>query len=80
MAKKKGAGGSFALPRGEVIWVQYRDGAGELRYVMTSKGADMNTADRSTYFMYGLAEGEWKKLGRGKRPAELEEKYVRLNG
>lgn len=76
--KKKAPGGSLTFPKGEVVWVQYRGSDGAVKYIITSKGADMHTADRSMYYAYECAGGEWKKLGRGKNPAELEEKYVRI--
>ena len=72
MAKTK-TGGTFTYPKGETIWVQYHTKDGALKYIMTSK-----TGDRNTYYVYELDGTDFKKLGRGKNPAELEEKYIKL--
>ncbi len=72
MARAKQAGEGFIYPKGETVWMQYHAAGGELRYIMTSK-----TGDRNTYHVYELADGAFRKLGRGKSPAELEKKYVK---
>lgn len=75
---KQGTGGTLTYPKGEVVWIRLHDGNGELRYLVTSKGENMHNADRSMYYCYKLIDGKWEKLGRGKDPAELEEKYARI--
>ena len=72
MAKAK-TGGNLTYPKGETIWVQYYTKDGTLKYIMTSK-----TGDRNTYYVYESDGTDFKKLGRGKNPAELEERYVIL--
>lgn len=72
MAKAK-TGGALTYPKGETIWVQYHTKDGTRKYIMTSK-----TGDRNTYYVYELDGTDFKKLGRGKNPAELEEKYIKL--
>lgn len=71
MNNKAGAG--FAYPKNEMVWVTTLDSDGKAKYIVTSN------KDRTTYYLYGLADGEWKRLGKGKNPAELDEKYVRVN-
>ena len=72
MARAKKAGDGFAYPKGETVWVQYHAAAGVLKYILTSK-----TGDRNTYYVYELANGVFQKLGRGRSPKELEEKFVK---
>lgn len=71
--KTKKAGAGFTYPKGETVWVRYLGRDGALKYIMTSK-----IGDRSTYYLYELDGTVFKKLSRGKNPAELEEKYVEL--
>lgn len=59
-------------PKGEIAWVDYYDGDGSLRYVVTSRPT------RETYFLYEVADDKLVKLGKDPNPARLEEKYVRL--
>lgn len=56
-------------PRGEIVWTGYYDRKHELLFVVTSKPA------RDYYFLYGVENGELKKLGRAKTPAELEARF-----
>ena len=72
MAKAK-TGGTLTYPKGETIWVQYHTKDGTLKYIMTSK-----TGDRNMYYAYELDGTGFKKLGRGKNPTDLEEKYIKL--
>lgn len=57
-------------PKGEHAWTGYYNKEGELRFLLTSK-----ENDRSWFFLYENLNGELKKLGKAKTPAELEEKY-----
>ena len=72
MSRTDGAG-TLTYPKGEAIWVQYHTKDGTLKYIVTTK-----TGDRNIYYMYELDGTGFKKLGRGKSPAELEERYVSL--
>ena len=56
-------------PRGEIVWIGYYNKDHKLLFVITSKPA------RDYYFLYGVENGELKKLGRAKTPIELEAKY-----
>lgn len=56
-------------PRGENIWTSYYTSSGELMFIVTSK------SQRDFYYLWELNGLEFKKLGRAKTPAELEEKY-----
>lgn len=57
-------------PKNERVWVSYHTLDGELAYIMTSK-----KDSRDWYFLYKISNGELKKLGKSKSPAELEEKH-----
>lgn len=69
MGRKK-TGAAFTHPKGETIWVTHHDAQGDVKYIVTSN------KDRTSYYLYRLVGGELQKLGRGKNPAELEDKYV----
>ena len=56
-------------PKGETVWVSYYNSNKELLFIMTSKPI------RDFYFLYEVVDGEFKKLGKAKNPAELEEKF-----
>lgn len=56
-------------PKGEIVWVTYRNSSEEIKYIMTSKPI------RDMYFLYELVNGEFKKLGKAKTPPKLEETY-----
>lgn len=56
-------------PKGEIVWVTYRNTSEEIKYIMTSKPI------RDTYYLYELVDGEFKKLGKAKTPLKLEEAY-----
>lgn len=57
-------------PKGERVWVSYYNADHELVFILTSK-----EPAREYYFLYELANGTFKKLGRGQSPKELEKKY-----
>lgn len=57
-------------PKGERPWVGYYNTKHDLRYLITSK-----TNDRSYYFLYEVANGELKKLGKSQSPKDLEKKF-----
>ena len=57
------------LPKGEVAWIEYTVGGVPL-FEITSKPS------RDCYFLYEVLEnGTLKKLGRGRTPRDLEEKF-----
>lgn len=59
-------------PKNEQIWLRACDKNGILKYIITSKiGA------RENYYIYECNGAEYKKLGKGRNPAELEKKYVK---
>ena len=61
---------SVQCPKGEIVWVIYKNRHGEIVYILTSK------TTRDYYYLYEvLKEGKINKLGRSKDPPELEEKY-----
>jgi hypothetical protein len=56
-------------PKGECVWVgYYKDEA--MKYMMTSK-----ENNRDFYFLYEVANGSLKKLGKARSPLELEIKF-----
>ena len=57
-------------PKGERVWVGYYDTGHELRFILTSK-----ESSREYFFLYELADGAFKKLGRARSPKELETKF-----
>jgi hypothetical protein len=57
-------------PKGEMIWVRYCSSKGATRFLLTSK-----ITSRDFYYLYEVVDGKLKKLGRGKNPLELEEKF-----
>lgn len=56
---------------GEHKWMTIRTRGGAV-YTITSK----TKTDRDTYTIWRSDNGAWAKLGSGKNPRELEEKYV----
>lgn len=56
-------------PKGEQVWTRYCDSSHELLFIITSKSM------RDYYFLYELADGTFKKLGKAKSPLELEERF-----
>ena len=56
-------------PKGEIVWVTYRNTAEEIKFIITSKPA------RDAYFLYELINDEFKKLGKAKTPTKLVEIY-----
>ena len=57
------------LPRGETVWVDYRNENGKTMFILTSKEA------RDCYFLYELKGDSYIKLGKAKEPPELERKF-----
>lgn len=57
--------------KNEIVWVQYVDGEGVTKFVIASKPA------RETYNIYSVSDNgdTIKKLGTGKNPSDLEEKF-----
>jgi hypothetical protein len=49
--------------------VGYYDSHHELRFILTSKDS------RDFYSLYGLVDGNFRKLGKARSPTELEEKF-----
>ena len=47
----------------------YYDSHHELRFILTSKDS------RDFYSLYGLVDGNFRKLGKARSPTELEEKF-----
>lgn len=57
-------------PKGEKIWVSYRNSNGVTVAILTSKPA------RDYYFLYEVkSNSSLIKLGKSKSPLELEEKF-----
>lgn len=54
------------INKNEYKWLTATDEVGNLKYIITSG------LDRAYYYIY---DSNYKKLGKGKNPRELEEKY-----
>jgi hypothetical protein len=61
---------SIKYPKGEIVWVSYRNSNNKLCYIITSKIL------RDYYYIYELIDSEFKKLGKAKNPTELEKKFI----
>lgn len=57
-------------PKGERVWVGYYSKDHALMFILTSKGLS-----RDYYYLYEMAGGSFKKLGRARSPKELEVKF-----
>ncbi len=57
-------------PKGERGWVRYYNVAGNESFLLTSK-----ESNRDFYYLYKIADGVLKKVGRAKSPLELVEKH-----
>ena len=57
------------ISRTERIWTDYIDKRGVKRFVMTS------SQNRDWYFLYGLSNGSFIKLGKDRSPTKLEERF-----
>jgi len=60
---------SFKYPKGEVVWVSYFNNNHELMYIITSK------QPVDYYYLYEVVDDSLKKLGKGKSPLMLEDKF-----
>ena len=60
----------FVYPKGERPWVAYYAQDHTIRYLITSK-----TTSRDAYYLYEVTGEMLKKLGKGKTPRELEDKF-----
>lgn len=63
---------TIKYPKGEIVWVSYRNSDGELAFIITSKPI------RDLYFLYEVVDKEFKKVGKSKNPVELEKKFVKI--
>ena len=57
------------LPKGEIVWVEYKNASGKTLFILTSKEA------RDVYYLYELRGDSYVKLGKAKEPPELEKKF-----
>lgn len=55
--------------KNETLWTTYRDSQNNVQFFITSNNS------RDTYFLYEVQDKTNKKLGRGRSPCELEEKF-----
>ena len=63
----------LTLPKGETfVWVSHYDADRVLRYVTTSN------RDKSRFSVFEVSGNKLTRLGSGKNPAELEQKYIHL--
>lgn len=62
--------GDLKYPKGERVWVSYYGADNALLFILTSKDSS-----REYFFLYELADGAFKKLGRARSPKELEAKF-----
>lgn len=60
----------ITCPKGERGWITYYSRDHEPRFFLTSKGAD-----RSQYILYEVTGSALRRLGKGRTPRELEEKF-----
>ena len=61
---------SVLIPKGEEAWVYGYAKSGELMYIVTSK-----KGVRPPFYIYRVDGKDCKKLGSGKNPTALEDKY-----
>ena len=57
------------VPRGETVWVVYKNRYGKAMFVITSKD------QRDYYYFYEVSGNSLTKLGKSKNPIELETKF-----
>lgn len=55
--------------KNERVWTSYVNKNGEIMFVITAKN------HRDFYYLYEATKNGFIKLGKGKSPIELEEKY-----
>lgn len=67
MADKKN---EYPYPKGEHVWVGYYTEKHELMFIITTK-----ESTRDFYYLYELADGKFRRLGKSRSPRELEEKF-----
>lgn len=60
---------NFKCPKNELRWTAYTNIDGEIIFRMTSN------LSREIYYLYEFIDNEFKKVGRGRTPIELEEKF-----
>lgn len=57
------------IPRGEIVWVSYKDMRGNTLFFITSK------QNREYYYLYSCLDDSVKKLGKNKNPIALETEH-----
>lgn len=67
MARTKSETSDATINKDEVRCASYYDESNKLKYIITSN------KDCTMFYIY---DGEYNKLGRGKSPLELQEKYM----
>lgn len=63
--------GEIKLPKGECGMVRYFDFAGNERFILTTK----DVSGYPNFYLYEVSGDGIKRLGSGRNPLELEEKY-----
>lgn len=59
----------FKCPKTEIRWTIYNNTNHEIRFIITSK------VSRDIYYLYEVVDNKFQKIGKGKTPYELEEKF-----
>lgn len=59
------------LPKGESGMTRYLTVKGEPKFLLTTK----NVGGSPNFYLYKVSGGDMKKLGSGRNPLELEEKF-----
>ncbi len=60
---------NIKYPKNEICWFHYFTSKHILMFLMTSNNS------REWYYLYEFKDGKFVKLGRGKSPTELENKF-----
>ena len=67
--------GEIRPPRGEQIWTAGYDTDGHLIYILTTK-----KDTHGPFYIYKVDGASYRKLGSGKSPLLLEDKYIYHQG
>lgn len=59
-------------PKGQILWVTYKDAKGKEKWVITSDIA------RTKYYLYNLEGSKPEKVKTGKTPKDFEEEIGRI--
>lgn len=63
----------ITIPKGETVWITYKNDKGKTTHIVTSKTTEANISGR-TYFLYKVEGSKLSKISKGTNPLEFYER------